>query len=428
MADIASIDTPDARTAVLHYKQPFFNYKTQFRWGILPRHSPDVGAPADIAKWKYNQTDNPNLGPFSVASFTSGQGAKLVRNPNFYLASEGKPYLDGINIVMRDNQETMRQAIMNGEATISPWLTQPAPAAVQELVQKGFTVGSGSSPYNNRIQLNLFDPKDPTRTKPHPILGDVKVREAILRGINVDNVIYNWDIPGVYQAKQDPNRFSPYGPAFQACGIQPVPYDLATSQSLLDSAGWKLGSDGYRYKNGQKMTLRVGTYTGYGQEDNVVVIISELKKLGIEGIADPIDVTVFYSSFSEKSPVYTGDFDILYWDIPVGEYGDAQGDVTSFYESSMIPSASNALGHNMNGIQDTQVDAWITQAAASLDPKVRAGLDCQILERVDQQLWAERWDGYIPNFQMSSPKLKGWTDAEKYVVFGSDSENWYLEP
>jgi hypothetical protein len=29
---------------------------------------------------------------------------------------------------------------------------------------------------------------------------------------------------------------------------------------------------------------------------------------------------------------------------------------------------------------------------------------------------------------MLGPKVKGWTDGELYVWFGSDSENWYLEP
>lgn len=428
LTDIESIDTPDERTAVLHYRQPFFDYKTQFREGILPRNSADVGAPADVGSWKYNQTLNPNLGAFSVAEFTPGQSVKLVKNKNFYLAGEGKPHLDEINITMRDSTETFRQAIMNGEVDISPWLTQPAPAAVQELVDKGFQVGSGSSPYFNRFQLNLWDPKDPTRKTPHPILGDPKVREAVIRGTNTDNVIFNWNIPGVFEAKQNPNRFSMHGAEFNACDIQPVPYDLASAQALLDGAGWTdTNGDGIRDKSGQKLTLRVATYSGFGQEDNVVVWVDELKKLGIEGIADPIDVGVFYSSFADGSPVFTGDFDLLYYDF-AKDFGGAQVEASLFYDSAMIPSASNAIGRNMNGVQDAQLDAWIKEAAASLDPAVRADLDCRILKRVGQELWADHWNGIIPNFQMANPKLKGWKDGELYVWFGSDVENWYLEP
>lgn len=428
LVDVASVETPDDQTIVLNYSKPFFDYKLQFATGILPRNSPDVGAPADVGSWAYNQTLNPNLGPFSIEAFTPGTSVTMVRNENFYLASEGKPYLDGINITMRDSTETFRQAILSGEADVSPWLTQPAPAAVQELADGGFGVGSGSSPYFNRFQLNMWDPKDPTRTTPHPILGDAKVREAIIRGTNTDNVIFNWNIPGVYEAVQNPNRFSMHGADFAGCDIQAVVYDAAAANALLDGAGWTdSDSDGIRDKGGTKLSLRVSTYTGFGQEDNVVVWIDELKNLGIEGIADPIDVGVFYSSYADGSPVFTGDFDLLYYDY-AKDFGGAQQEAFVFYRSSMIPSGSNAIGRNMNGVQDAQIDTWVDEAGAALDPTVRADRYCSILKRVGQELWADHWNGIIPNFQMASPKLEGWNDGELYVWFGSDSENWYLAP
>jgi peptide/nickel transport system substrate-binding protein len=428
LVDVESVETPDDRTIVLHYRKPYFDYKLQFQNGILPRHSADVGAPGDVTAWAYNQSADPNLGPFSVVEYVPGTSVRLEKNPNFYLAGEGKPYLDAINIIMRDSPETFRQAIMNGEADVSPWLTQPAPAQVQEFVDRGFVVGSGSSPYFNRFQINLWDPDDPTRTTPHPILGDVRVREAIIRGTNTDNVIFNWEIPGVYDAVQEPNRFSMHGAAYAGCDIQPVPYDLEAARALLDEAGWTdSDGDGIRDKDGQKLTLRVSTYTGFGQEDNVVVWIDELANLGIEGIADPIDVGVFYSSFADGSPVFRGDFDLLYYDY-AKDFGGAQNEAEAFYHSTMIPSAENPLGRNMNGVQDEQVDAWIEEAGRSLDVATRADLYCRILKRVGQELWADHWNGIIPNFQMANPRLKGWHDGELYVWFGSDSENWYLEP
>lgn len=428
LTDVTSVETPDAQTIVLNYSKPFFDYKTQFQNGILPRNSVDVGAPADVGSWTYNQTANPNLGPFSVAEFTHGTSLQLKKNPNFYLAAEGKPYLDEINVIMRADQETLRQAILTGEADVSPWLYLPAPAAVQELVDKGFTLGSGSSPYFNRFQLNMWDPKDPTRKTPHPILGDVKVREAIIRGTNTANVIYNWGIPGVTEATQNSNRGSMHGGAFKDCDIQPVPYDLAAAQGLLDGAGWTdSDGDGIRDKDGKKLILRAATYTGFGQEDNIVVWIDELKKLGIEGVADPIDAGTFYSSFADKSPVFTGDYDLLFYDYGK-DFGGPEQEALVLYRSTMVPGEDNAIGRNMNGVQDAQIDTWIDEMGASLDPAVRADRYCSILKRAGQELWADHWNGVVPNFQMANPKLKGWKDGELYVWFGSDAESWYLEP
>ena len=41
--DIKSVDTPDPQTIVLHYDRYYDGYKGQYKWGILPRHSPDIG-------------------------------------------------------------------------------------------------------------------------------------------------------------------------------------------------------------------------------------------------------------------------------------------------------------------------------------------------------------------------------------------------
>jgi peptide/nickel transport system substrate-binding protein len=158
LLDVTSVDTPDEQTIVLHYSKPYFDYKLQFQNGILPRNCADCGEPSEIATWTYNETVNPNLGPFSITEWAHGDHITLAKNPNFYLASEGKPHLDGVNVLLRDTIETFRQLILTGEAHVSPWLTQPAPAAVQELIDQGFQVGSGSSPYFNRFQLNLRDP------------------------------------------------------------------------------------------------------------------------------------------------------------------------------------------------------------------------------------------------------------------------------
>ena len=93
----------------------------------------------------------------------------------------------------------------------------------------------------------------------------------------------------------------------------------------------------------------------------------------------------------------------------------------------MIPTETNSLGRNMNGIQDPEIDQWIKEAGASQDVKVRADRYCKILKKNYYDLAAEQWNGLLPNFQFSSPKVKGWTDGEQFVWFGSDSENWYLE-
>ncbi|HEV8281213.1 MAG TPA: peptide ABC transporter substrate-binding protein [Candidatus Limnocylindrales bacterium] len=422
--DVESVDTPDPRTIVLHYKKPFFDYKVQYREGVLPRKCADCGQPGEIASWKYSETVNPNLGPFSIKEWVHGEKITLTRNENFYLAADGKPYLDGVNVNFGADIEPFRQAILTGAADVSPWGTKLNKAQIDELVNHGDQIGSGSSPYQNRLQLNTLTPD---RSAPHPILGDPKVREAILTGSDVAAITADWNVEGYYTAPRMTARADLYGAAWQ-CNNEPIAYDLDRANKLLDDAGWVKGGDGIRAKDGKRMSLKVTTYTGFYQEDNVVAWIAELAKLGIDATAQNYTATELYSSFADGSPMFTGNYDLLFYDFGKDFGADPQLDYDLFYRSTNIPSASNSSGRNVNGIKSDEIDRLLDEASGNLDSAKRKANYCRVSEVVNKELFAENYTGIIPNWQMLSPKVKGWTDGELYVWFGSDSENWYLQP
>jgi peptide/nickel transport system substrate-binding protein len=420
--DIESVETPDERTIILHYRKPFHDYKVQFREGVLPRACADCGAPGDIARWKYSETVNPNLGPFSIEEWVHNERITLKRNENFYRADEGKPYLDGINVIFGLDIEPFRQAILTGQADVSPWGTKLNLAQIQGLVDAGAQIGSGSSPYQNRLQINLLGPD----RMPHPILGDPRVREAILLGSSVDNIVADWTVPGYYESPRMTARADLYGTDW-ACGMEPLPLDPDRASQLLDEAGWVRGADGIRAKDGQRLALRVTTYTGFYQEANVDAWIEELRKLGIDARAQNYPATELYSSFADGSPMFTGDFDLLYYDFAKDFGADPATDYELFYRSTNVPSAENAAGRNMNGVSSPEIDRLLDEAAATVDQEARKAAYCRVSEIVNKELFAENYTGIIPNWQMTGPRVKGWTDGELYVWFGSDAEDWYLE-
>ena len=141
-----------------------------------------------------------------VKDWTPGTGITLVRNPNYY--ETGKPYLDQINIVFRPDQETQRQMLLSGDANL---MTQysPAPAQLQDMKDKGFTIGTGSSPFFNRFQMNLRDPKN--LSQPHPILGDINVRKAIYLGTDLEGSHGHVELPGHCTAQLHDCAVGPVG-------------------------------------------------------------------------------------------------------------------------------------------------------------------------------------------------------------------------
>src|SRR6266540_3388367 len=84
---IEGVDTPDERTAVVRYREPYPAYATRFD-ALLPRHALEGVDPS--------KTDYPRrplgTGPFVISEFVSGDHITADRNPRYRDAA--RPYLD----------------------------------------------------------------------------------------------------------------------------------------------------------------------------------------------------------------------------------------------------------------------------------------------------------------------------------------------
>lgn len=422
---IESIETPDDRTLIVHYKELHSAWIAQFAAGVLPRHG--TGAAEDMPEWEWNRTVNPTNGPFVVAEWQAGDHITFVRNENYW--EEGKPYLDQINWIVIGDLEVGRQMLMGGEADLHVWIA--GEPQVIETAEAGFTLGGGPTPFWNRIQFNLMDPEN--LDEPHPLLGDVRVRKAIVMAIDREAVTYNWNVAGLYEAELITSLYDLW-PEY-ACGIEPLPSDKAAAAELLDEAGWTdEDGDGIRECNGCEtapegtpLRLRVGTYADWGQEDNELVMVDELKQVGIDMYLENYEATVMYSSWADGSFMFVGNYDVLWWDHTPG-MPDPQFRTEVFYMSENIPSEANPTGLNLSRINDPEIDAWAEAAGSTIDTAVRKENYCKIAEKVSQVHVAESVNGMLSNFSFSNPALKGWSINELYAPAGWDSEDWYLEP
>lgn len=423
LTDIASVETPDDLTIILHYAQPYYDYATQFQWGILPRHSADVGDPAENARWTYNTTVNPNLGPFSIQEFVPNDHLTLVRNPNYYLAAEGKPYLDSVVIPLRPDSETIRRALLTGETDLVANISG-GQAEIDEVANAGLQIIGGMSAYQNQLLINQWDPSDPTRTTPHPVLGDARVRQAIILASNPQEWM-GLKNSSYYTWQEMPYRFTIWGAQY-TCDIEPPAFDVEQAKALLDDAGWVVGPDGIREKDGVRATVRVGAIAGWN-ETEAVVWASQLKAIGIDATLDAIDNLLVYAGFAAGSPLYTGNFDLMISDYG-RDQGSAQADIVLMYASDQVPSPENAIGINFTGVKDAQVDEWVQATTTETDFDTRAALYCDIERRVNQELWTERWTGFGPGYAGASAKLHNVEKNELFTVFGYGSDEWYLEP
>lgn len=212
-------------------------------------------------------------GPFTLEHYTPESGAKLVKRKGYHWASanvknQGEAHLDSVEISYIPEESVRNGLFLQGKADIL-WPRNPFSEVDLKLFQsKGATIQSRSLPGPS---LNLFP-----NTRGERLLSDKQVRLALQKAIDrktYASAVYNSDFPVVS------GIFDTTTPYFKSQAAKLV-YDPAGAEQLLDAAGWAKGTDGYRHKNGKRLTLSYNISPAETAGD--VLIQDQLRKVGVE--------------------------------------------------------------------------------------------------------------------------------------------------
>lgn len=212
-------------------------------------------------------------GPFTLDHYTPEVSARLVKRsdyawPSANVHNRGAAHVDAINISYIPEESVRNGLFLQGKTDIL-WPRNPFSEVDLKLFQaKGATIQSRSLP---GPALNLYP-----NTRDNRLLADRQVRLALQKAIDrtsYAHTVYNAQFPvvsGVYDVT------TPY---FKPQANKLV-YDPAGAEQLLDAAGWPKGEDGYRYKNGKRLTLRYNLTPAESAGD--VLVQDQLRKVGID--------------------------------------------------------------------------------------------------------------------------------------------------
>lgn len=212
-------------------------------------------------------------GPFVLEHYTPEVGAHLVKRadyawPSANMKNQGAAHLDAVNISYIPEESVRNGLFLQGKADIL-WPRNPFSEVDLKLFQaKGATIQSRSLP---GPALNLYP-----NTRNDRLLADRQLRQALQKAIDrtsYAHTVYNAQFPvvsGVYDVT------TPY---FKAQGDK-LSYDPQGAERLLDAAGWNKGDDGYRHKDGKRLTLRYNLTPTESADD--VLIQDQLRKVGID--------------------------------------------------------------------------------------------------------------------------------------------------
>jgi len=191
---------------------PHAPFVEQFTLGVVPAGSP----PSHDARHRIPA----GSGPFMLASMESGEKVTLRANPNYW---DGKPELAGL--VFRNVPDAMVRVLEFKKGAIDfmqndlepdmlPWLDQHTDAVI----------GSYDGTTYQYIGINLT----------HPVLRNVKVRQALACAIDRDRIIRHL-LKGI--GTKANGLLAPINWAYDD-SVQRWPYDPTRAKRLLDEAGF----------------------------------------------------------------------------------------------------------------------------------------------------------------------------------------------
>jgi peptide/nickel transport system substrate-binding protein len=239
---VASVETPDAYTAVVILKHPYSPIVSYFFGGdsnypILPAHL--LARYANLNRVAYDAAPI-GSGPYRLSRWVRGDRLNLEANERYYA---GKPAIARIGLrFVRDSSTTIDQ-LLTGEVDATFFADVSRIATLRTIPNHRVVVTP--VPYFYAMPFNVTDPvvKDPTVRRAFALAID---RHALVD--KVSHGLYDADtgMRGLFTWAFDPRAGN-------------VPYDPQRARALLVRDGWIDGPGETRVKRGRRLAVPGGS-------------------------------------------------------------------------------------------------------------------------------------------------------------------------
>ncbi|HDR7616541.1 MULTISPECIES: ABC transporter substrate-binding protein [Bacillus] len=276
-------------------------------------------------------------GPYKFEKYIPGQEVRFVANENYYA---GKPKIPNF-IYKITSGDTKLQLFQTGEVDYTGLGTgdevlEQAKALEFANIQIE-TAASFSYIYMNNNK---------------PYLKDKKVRQALIYGLDRKKYV-DTALKGYGTVANVP--IHPTSWAYTEEGVNKYEYDKEKAKKLLDEAGWKVGSDGIREKDGQKLKLSYFGPSSAKDSDLLIPIAKEnYKEIGVEFNPEFMDFNTMLSKVNK------GDYDLASVSTPI-----------TSDPSETAGEYSSGVNEKSLGYKNTKVDELIQKGIETVDIEKR---------------------------------------------------------
>ncbi|MEM9197358.1 MAG: peptide ABC transporter substrate-binding protein [Pseudomonadota bacterium] len=318
-------------------------------------------------------------GPFTVTDFKANDVVVFAANPNY--RDPAKPTF--ATVVFKgggDAAAAARSVMETGEFDYA-WNMQVQPEILAQMEAKG--IGSVVAAFGTsveRLMINFTDPsadlgdlRSTVEGGAHPFLTDPAVTRALSLAIDRQVLVdVGYGPAGKVTCNVLPAPEAYASTANDWCLAGGTPDSVAEANKLLDDAGWVMGDDGVRVKDGVRLSVLYQTSTNAVRQETQAIVKQMWSEIGVETELKNISASVFFGG-DQSSPdtfqkhfsdieMYTNNFD-----------GTDPQTYMSGWRCEEIPSPSNNwLGNNMPRFCDPAYDALIEKLAATAGLEARA--------------------------------------------------------
>lgn len=337
---IRKIDEPDRYTVIVHLRQKWAPFVATFfamsstTYCIMPRH----------LLWRYPDLNNVpfnrmpiGTGPFRIVSYQNDK-IRMVANKHYW---RGVPRLREIDFSIIPSDQTILDKVRTHAVDFYANAAQALEPQLHGI--RGATVYLYPFTRFTDLGFNLSRPQ----------LRDIRVRQALAYATDREQLITHvthgvnlpadGDQPPFFWAHDDNVKKYSYNPKYSA--------------TLLDEAGWRLHSDGLRYKDGHPLDLIMVGFSGSSTAIEAEQwIANEWREVGVHVTIQNFSSDKLYASQADGGIEQLGKFDVAFEEWANG----VDPDESQLFTCHLAPPAGWNIYHYCN----PKLDAAETAALA----------------------------------------------------------------
>lgn len=340
--------------------------------GIVPKHVLENTPASDLRSVNFDTVSPVGAGPFKmkaleVSGTTPEDREQQIALTPFSRYYGGTPKLSTFIIRSFHDEGHMVQAFKNNELTAMAGLIKTPVELAKDVDIHEYNI-----PLTSEV-MAFFKTSN-------PILGDNKVRQALVEATDTQQVLQGLGYPVV--AAKEPLLQNDIG---YDKTLTELPFNMDDANKLLDQAGWVKGPNGIRLKDNKPLSFKL-----YSQNNSEYAYVAQALQKQWHAVGADVQVALQEDSDLQTTIAFHN-YDALLYGISLG----VDPDVFAFWHSSQADLRSpNRL--NFSEYKSPVADKALEAGRTRSDPTIRA---------IKYKPFLEAWRADAPALALYQPRF-----------------------